>query len=210
MKWINFLIDSNIQYYIYKLDLEDAIILNKNNSNKNKLFTVLNGSILVTKIFYNNEIIPIAILNNNNIFTIKNLSDRYYYQIKALEKTYIITFTLQKIFTKKNRTNLLVHIIENYQKTIHHYEVMNEIINQKYAKLRILQLIFILCLEFGRIEQKKIFLPMKLSYHNLAIISGTNKTTVSKIIREMHKNKVIKYSNKYKIYINNIFNIKFR
>nr|YP_009392773.1 global nitrogen transcriptional regulator [Bostrychia tenella]ARW61335.1 global nitrogen transcriptional regulator [Bostrychia tenella] len=206
MKWINFFANYSIPYYIYKIEKEDSILLNNSYKNVNKSIIIIHGSIYIIKIFINQEILPVAILGKNNIFTLKekNVNYKFYYKLIALETTYLISFSLNNL---KNNYALLLNIIKSYNNTLEKYEVMNEIISQKYAKNRTVQLILFLCLEFGIVNKKEVYLPFKLSQRSLAIMSHTNKTTINKIIKYTWKKINIKYSNKKNVYIQNIFSV---
>nr|YP_009398779.1 global nitrogen transcriptional regulator [Kuetzingia canaliculata]ARW67965.1 global nitrogen transcriptional regulator [Kuetzingia canaliculata] len=208
MKWINFLIGQNIPYYIYKLHKEDTIIVNYYVSQINKIILIIDGSIYCVKVFPNKELLPIALLKKNNLFRIEQskTKQQFYYQLKALKKTYIITFNLNDIY-KKTSNSFLIDILYSYDDTLKQYEIMNEIMSQKYIKNRIFQIILLLCLQFGKVNQNKIYLTFKISYRELAILSGTNKTTVSRILKKMNRDKLIEYYKKNKIYICNIFKI---
>nr|YP_009392365.1 global nitrogen transcriptional regulator [Osmundaria fimbriata]ARW60927.1 global nitrogen transcriptional regulator [Osmundaria fimbriata] len=209
MKWIHFLINCNITYYIYKLNQEDTIIMDSCLPKINKMIIILYGSILCVKIFSNQEVLPIAILNNQNLFKIEELKsyNKFYYQLKALEKTYIITFNSENIYKKKIKKYLLTNILCSYENTLKQYEIMSEIISQKYIKKRIFQIILLLLLKFGKINQNRVYLPFKISYKNLASLTGTNKTTVGKIIKQMNRDKIIHYYKKKRICTYNIFNL---
>nr|YP_009396895.1 global nitrogen transcriptional regulator [Ophidocladus simpliciusculus]ARW66081.1 global nitrogen transcriptional regulator [Ophidocladus simpliciusculus] len=211
MKWITFLVNCNIKYYIYKLYKEDSIIIENNNHNA-KTLVILCGSTYLIKYFANAEFLPIAILSKDNIFNIitSSSNQKFYYKLTAIEKTYIIAFPQCALNKKqKSHVNFLENIVKSYYKTLKKYEIMNEIINQKYLKNRTIQLLLSILLEFGIVKQNNIHIPFKVSNKNLAIMTGTNKTTISKIMKEIYKNLNIKYSSKKIMNIKNIFNIKF-
>nr|YP_010851111.1 Global nitrogen transcriptional regulator [Aphanocladia stichidiosa]WGH13966.1 Global nitrogen transcriptional regulator [Aphanocladia stichidiosa] len=207
MKWIKFLTNNKIPYYIYKLKKEDFIILN-NIKNKNKnIIIILSGTIFITKVFPNKESLPIAILNKNNILIKNNKELRIYYKIIALEKTYILTLDLFILKQNKVHTLFRMNILNAYKKTIEQYEVINNIMSQKNIKNRILQLIFNICLRFGQIKNQQIFIPFQLSNKNIAILTGTSTNTVSKIMKKIYNKNIIKNLNKKVIFLDNIFNL---
>nr|YP_010619360.1 Global nitrogen transcriptional regulator [Amplisiphonia pacifica]WAX03373.1 Global nitrogen transcriptional regulator [Amplisiphonia pacifica] len=204
MKWIKLLTQNKIPYYIYKLKKEDFIILNKNTDN---IIIILSGIIFITKVFTNKELLPIAILDKHNILITSNKETKTYYKIVSLEKAYILT--LNKYNLKKSTTGILIEIelLNNYNKTISNYEAMNNIMSQKKIKNRILQLIFTICLQFGKIESQRILIPFKLSNKNIAILTGTSENTVNKIIKRIYKQGIIKERSNKIISINNILNL---
>nr|YP_009397936.1 global nitrogen transcriptional regulator [Sonderella linearis]ARW67122.1 global nitrogen transcriptional regulator [Sonderella linearis] len=210
MKWINFFVNQNIPHYIYKLNKNDIIIINRINSYTEKSIIILYGSLYIINTFTNQEELPLTILNKNNIFDINNLNTNYrsYYQLIALEKTYIISFQFNHIKNIKEMDKYhLINIINSYQKTINKYETMNKILSHKYIKNRLIQLILFLFLEFGNIHGKQIYIPFKISQKNLAIITGTNKTTINKVMKYISKTLFINYAIKNTIHINDIYKI---
>nr|YP_009393408.1 global nitrogen transcriptional regulator [Symphyocladiella dendroidea]ARW61970.1 global nitrogen transcriptional regulator [Symphyocladiella dendroidea] len=200
MKWIKLLKQNKIPYYIYRLKEEDFIILNKNNSN---IIIILSGIVFITKVFPNKELLPIAILNKHNILIKSNKESKIYYKIVALERAYILTLSEYNLNKSKNIL-IEINILNSYNKTIGKYEAMNNIMSQKQIKNRILQLIFTICLQFGKVESQKIFIPFKLSNKNIAILTGTSEHTVNKVIRKIYKQGIIKEYNNKVISINNI------
>nr|YP_009398994.1 global nitrogen transcriptional regulator [Cliftonaea pectinata]ARW68058.1 global nitrogen transcriptional regulator [Cliftonaea pectinata] len=209
MKWTSFFTDYNIPYYIYKLKKEDAIVLNNLNL-KNQSIIIIYGSIYATKIFRNKKTLPLAILKTGNIFHIKHLKHKnlFYYKLIAIEETYILSFEIDKLKNKKKIThNFLFHIINSYNNTIQKYEVMSEIINQKYTKKRLIQLILLLCLEFGIFKDKKVCIPLKMSQKNLSQMISINKNNINQIIKFLNKDTKIYYSKQKKFLINDVFQI---
>nr|YP_009944679.1 global nitrogen transcriptional regulator [Osmundea sinicola]QFR99973.1 global nitrogen transcriptional regulator [Osmundea sinicola] len=201
MKWINSLNNSKVPYYIYKLNKNDSIIISYEYKNHNQLLIVLHGSVYILKNFGKKQVIPIVILNKNSIFSISYLNNQFYYQFIALEKTYILIIKNYNI--KQLDGQLMLNIIQSYQKTLSAYEIMNEAINQKYTKNKVIQIILLIFFQFGIINKKQIQLPFKISQKDLAIMTGTNKATLNKIIKEVSS---IEYTKKKSMQINNIFN----
>nr|QCI04547.1 global nitrogen transcriptional regulator [Apoglossum ruscifolium] len=88
MKWINKFSESQIPYYIYKLNKGDQILY-KNTINYNNCMIILNGVLCILKTFNNKKIFTIAILSTNDSINLKyfNINIQYYYKLIALEKT---------------------------------------------------------------------------------------------------------------------------
>nr|YP_009399805.1 global nitrogen transcriptional regulator [Digenea simplex]ARW69624.1 global nitrogen transcriptional regulator [Digenea simplex] len=212
MKWINFLSYFEIPYYIYQLNKEDALIIH-NDLYDNQIIIIIHGSIYINKIFSNKQLLPVAMINKNSIFKINktNINNQFYYKLTALEKTYLASFRLNKV--KKNKefkTNLLTMIINSYEKTTDNYHNMNQIISQKYLKNKVYQIILLMCLQFGIVQKNQIYIPLKISYKNLAEMVGTNTIAINKIMKEINKNLTIEFSKKRIIYIPNIFKLKLK
>nr|ARW60289.1 global nitrogen transcriptional regulator [Laurencieae sp.] len=208
MKWISCLTNCNIPYYIYKLNRDDATIVYNKYNNQNQLIIILHGSIYAIKIFANKKITPVVVLGKDSIFSTNRLSGHFYYKLIALEKTYIISLNINKVqkVTRSN-TKLILKIIKSYQQTFSTYQIINEAMHQKYKKNRVFQLILLIFFQFGTISRTEIKLPFKISQKNLAIITGTNKETINKIIKEIKKISNIKHYRTKSIQLDNIFNL---
>nr|YP_009398136.1 global nitrogen transcriptional regulator [Gredgaria maugeana]ARW67322.1 global nitrogen transcriptional regulator [Gredgaria maugeana] len=210
MKWIKFLARNKIPHYIYKLKQEDCIILNNIKNKNNSILIILSGCIFITKVFPNKEILPIAILHINDIFIEKNKELKIYYKLVALETTYILTFNTSILNKNKISTLLEISIINAYKKTIEKYEAINNIMCQKSIKNRILQLILNISLQFGKVRNQQILIPFQLSNKNIAILTGTSKNTVNKIMRTIYSKSIIKDLDKKIIILDNILNLNLK
>nr|YP_009391326.1 global nitrogen transcriptional regulator [Dipterocladia arabiensis]ARW59470.1 global nitrogen transcriptional regulator [Dipterocladia arabiensis] len=210
MKWINNFSNLQISYYIYKLNKGDKIICN-NKSNYDKSIIILYGITYLFKTLNNKQIFPLAILNKNNIIHLDkyHVNKKINYQLIAFETTYLISFSYKNITNKTHlNNNLLLKIITSQELTKKNYEIMINILKHKYIKYRIIQLLLLLSLKFGVINEKEIMIPFSLSQKNLAIITESNKITVNKIINELCKKMLIRYSAKKIIYITDIYMLK--
>nr|YP_010851705.1 Global nitrogen transcriptional regulator [Echinothamnion hystrix]WGH14560.1 Global nitrogen transcriptional regulator [Echinothamnion hystrix] len=207
MKLIKFLTNNKIPYYIYKLKKEDFIILNNIKNKNHNILIILSGTIFITKVFPNKELLPIAILNKNNILIKNNKELKIYHKLVALEKTYVLTLDLFILKQDKVNTLLKMNILNPYKKTIEQYEVINNIMSQKNIKNRILQLILNICLQFGKVKNQQIFIPFQLSNKNIAILTGTSENTVNKIMKQIYNKSIIKNLNKKVIFLDNILNL---
>lgn len=208
MEWIKNFSKTQIPYYIYKLNTNDSILY-FNNSIKNQYILVIEGVICVFKIFNNKKAFFIGILNKNHILNLatvnKNLS--YYYEILALNKTYIISFSINTKYYSNNET--FFNIIKGQTMTAKKYETINCILKQQYYKYKIIQTLLFLFIEFGTINNKHINLSFKLSQKKLALITGVNKNKISQIINLLANQKIIKFSSYKTIHVYNIWRLFF-
>lgn len=194
MQWIKFLSIKKTPHYVYKLNQLDYLLIHSSNYDYNKTVVILHGIACVIKTFSNKETIPIAMLSKNDIFVNHNKDYQIYYKIVALEMTYLVTFHKMIKTTTLNTT-------ECYINTLKKYEYMNQVINERKAKKRVLQLILLVCLQFGKIEQNLITIPFKLSREYIAIMTGLSNNTISKIIIKLKQTKIVEKNQK-------AFNIK--
>nr|ARW69414.1 global nitrogen transcriptional regulator [Polysiphonia sp.] len=210
MKWIKYLTINKIPYHIYKIKKKDSIILTNVENENNNLLIILCGILYITKVFPNKELLPVAILEKNEIFSQNRKNKDIYYKLTSLETTYVLSIEEHKVKMSNSYISKDINILKSHQKTVYKYELNNEIISQRYTKDRIIQLILIICLQFGKIKNKQLLIPFKLSQKNIAILSGTNKSSVNKTIKKMRTMKILRNVDKKTIYINNLLNLSLK
>nr|QVY57946.1 global nitrogen transcriptional regulator [Betaphycus gelatinus] len=206
MKWINHFLNSKIPFYTYKLNKDDSIIYTQTITS-NKSLILLHGIVYILKIFNNQELITLAILESGNIIYNPTPTENCYYQIIALKETFLISFSWKDL-TNNNEyieQKFTVDFLKSYGQTIQKYETMNNILAHKYVKNRVIQLILVLLRDFSTIKKKDITISYYISQITISLITGSTKTTINKIIKELVKSKSIYYSQDKKIVINNPF-----
>lgn len=204
MKWIHYLSNSKTQFNIYTLKAGDSVIRINQLYNNNKLI-ILHGTLYIIKIFTNGEISLINIINQNCIIDIKDdiLYKSSYYKIIALEKTYLLSLPLiELIYEKQNNRNLYINLIYSYQNTLKNYQAINIILKHIHIKNRIIQLFIFLFIEFGNITQNNIKIPFYITKNDIAIMVGTNLSTINKIIKNLENHNIIQYSNQRSLILN--------
>nr|WCH57209.1 global nitrogen transcriptional regulator [Hypnea musciformis] len=204
MKWLNYFLNFNIPFYIYKLNANDSIIFS-NNININRPMIILHGIVYIVKNFHNDKKITIAILETENILYINpTKNENYYYKIIAISTSFLISFQWKNLININTNFShiILKELIKMYTKTNNKYEIMNMIMSHKYIKNRVIQLILLLGRDFGNINKINIMISHYISQYNISKISGSNRTTINRILQELTYSKFIKYSVDKKIIIN--------
>ena len=208
IQWLNILARLQIPFYIYKLHLNDSIIYKSENLER-KTIIILKGSLLLQKNFNNHENLCVAILHKNTLINsfhdynnINQLS--HYYKIISLNTSYIISFRNCNLLTNNKAQNLLLLKLNMaYNQSLIAYEDMIHIITHKYIKYRLIQLLLFLCKKHGMSTNNTIIIRLPISQSNIALIVGSNKNTINKIIQNLQKHKVIQYFSHNKIIIIN-------
>lgn len=193
MKWIILFAKNKIPYYIYKLSAEDKIILNSTNNQK-KAIIVIDGIVIVTKIFHNKTKLPLAILEKNSLFINQDNKKRFYYEVKAMSNSYILIMHKKIFEQKKIRNN--TSIIQTHYQTIDKYEETIMMVNEKSSKKRIILLILLVFIKFGYIHRNKVIISFILSEKNIAVITNTSISAVNKTINNLDKININKKKNK--------------
>nr|YP_010902565.1 global nitrogen transcriptional regulator [Hypnea nidifica]WCH54420.1 global nitrogen transcriptional regulator [Hypnea nidifica] len=212
MKWLNYFLNFNIPFYIYKLNTHDSIILS-HKIKMNQPMIILYGIVYIIKNFYNDKKTTIAILETNNILYINKIKEKNcHYKIIAISKSFLISFQWKNLININKSFNDLIfkEIIKLYIKTNKKYEMMNIIMSHKYIKNRVIQLLLFFARDFGSMHKKKITICYYISQNTIGTISGSTRTTVNRILKHLTYNKYIEYSIDKKIILNiNYFGIHY-
>lgn len=182
--------DSYTPSYSYQLQVGDAIVIHPDN-NYNSYF-LIKGSLLMSKTFSNKEIVGLNILSKSTVINLQyedSCKSNYYYKLEALVTTYILSFP------KYSQ-------IESYLVTIYHLHAVDQSFNllevfiHRKVKSRLVHLLLVISQLFGLISQQYIKIDLVLSHSNLAVLTGTNTNTISKLLKELQHNKLIFYKHK--------------
>lgn len=200
-EWINNFTANKIPFYTYKMIANDCLIYTDNNQVK-KTIIILYGIILILKVFTNGESICIAILSKNNLINLdscKKYNKRYYFQAIAIEESWVLSFQSNYIYkTSPKNINMF---FKAYNITMKQQAVMNEILIHRETKFRLIQLIIYLSEEFGYIQKQYITFNFRIYQTTLALIIGSNKFTINKIVKKLYNQLIIKMYKKKFLYI---------
>nr|YP_009315025.1 Global nitrogen transcriptional regulator [Scinaia undulata]SCW23480.1 Global nitrogen transcriptional regulator [Scinaia undulata] len=186
--------------YTYKLKQRDKLIIHQNNINT---YIIIEGVLVVHKVFSNQERYAICILSAGDIATTPfgfAVATNYFYEIESLSTSYILSCctasaqSLKPLISMKYSSN-----------TLNHHDII-EILAHKNTKRRIIHVFLILSELFGEYKKNFLTLNLSISYQTLGSIIGTNKNTINKLIRELEKNNLLIYS-KDQITINNLIDL---
>ena len=208
MKWIEYLEKNNIAFNIHILEKNDSFVFYKNSTNKH-FFIIINGLIKLINIFTNGEIICSKLLYKANTIPC-NFINPYkehnnYYKAKALIKTAILSIPLNKstkFYIKNDYSDIkLSQFIELKKQNI-----MIQILCHRNTKKRIIHLLLILAKEFGHLKNYKIIIPFYISHYDISIITGSQRTNVTRIMNYFKQTHIISYTKQY-ITINNLLKL---
>ncbi|KAI0556486.1 Global nitrogen regulator (chloroplast) [Gracilaria domingensis] len=202
-KWKRLFFESEIPFYIYKLNKGDSLIFKYQIKSK-PLIIVFYGTVYVMKIFTNSESIFLAILTNKSIIDLNfNFFDvnYFYYKVVALENTYFIKFFWLDYITHCQYLSTSIKLLDLFRYTLRQYESSSYILIHKSIRYRVIQLLLLLCKDFGVLNNDYILIPFELSQKTISYITGSNPITVNKIMNFLIQQFFIKYIVKNKIII---------
>nr|YP_009732247.1 global nitrogen transcriptional regulator [Gracilaria spinulosa]QHS70716.1 global nitrogen transcriptional regulator [Gracilaria spinulosa] len=200
-KWNQLFFESEIPFYIYKLNKGDSLIF-KYQIKYKPLIIIFYGTVYVMKIFTNSESIFIAILTNKSVIDFNCLDSNYvYYKVVALENTYFIKFFCLDYSANYQYLLTSIKLLDLFRYTLKQYESSLYILMHKSIRYRVVQLLLLLCRDFGVLNKNYVFIPFELSQKTISYITGSNPITVNKVMHFLIKRLFIKYIVKNKILI---------
>nr|YP_010903758.1 global nitrogen transcriptional regulator [Hypnea wynnei]WCH56610.1 global nitrogen transcriptional regulator [Hypnea wynnei] len=204
MKWLNYFLNFNIPFYIYKLNMNDSIIYSRN-IKINQPMIILYGMIYIIKNFHNHKKTTIAILDAENILYINHMKEKNcHYKIIAISKSFLMSFQWKNLININENLNHIIfkELIKLYTRTNKKYEMMNIIMSHKYIKNRVIQLLLFCARDCGNINKTYVTISHYISQNTIGLLSGSTRTTINRILKKLTYNKYIEYSIDKKITIN--------
>nr|YP_010198083.1 global nitrogen transcriptional regulator [Gracilaria multipartita]UAD86499.1 global nitrogen transcriptional regulator [Gracilaria multipartita] len=202
-KWKQLFFESKIPFYIYKLNKGDSLIF-KYQTKYKSLIIVFYGTVYIMKIFTNSESIFLAILKNKSIIDFNFFDSNYvYYKVVALENTYFIKFFWLDYIVHCQYLSDSIKLIDLFRNTVKQYESSSYVLMHKSIRYRIVQLLLLLCKDFGVLNNNNhyVLIPFELSQKTISYIIGSNLISVNKVMNFLIKRMFIKYIVKNKILI---------
>nr|YP_010988222.1 global nitrogen transcriptional regulator [Rhodochorton tenue]WOK79418.1 global nitrogen transcriptional regulator [Rhodochorton tenue] len=185
--------------YIYKMKPNDYLILYHGD---NKVYSVIEGTLIVNKCFSNNEMFTTNIVSVGGIISPCFYSlptNNYFYMIEAISISYIIGLS----YKKNSEKNLCYVYNRSSYISPYSYHDIEEVLIHKTVKHRLIHLLLVLSQMCGVKHGNKVYLKVILSYKTLSCITGTSENTISKLIRYLTIIDLIKYREK-RITIHNL------
>lgn len=187
--WLLFFNNNNIDYQLFSLKQNDTILFNSSS----RLYIILIGSLIITKVLKNKHKITLNLLNTGDTFgQLELVDDNFYYEAEAIDKTKIACInynTIMKACSNYPPFNLFFvnHLIYRSAKAYHFIEI----ISHKSITSRLVSLLLLLAEQNGTHANNGIMLNFSITHKILAQIIGSNRVSVTRILSELLKTKLI-------------------
>nr|YP_010925660.1 global nitrogen transcriptional regulator [Neoporphyra dentata]WKD83892.1 global nitrogen transcriptional regulator [Neoporphyra dentata]BCA87323.1 ntcA-like transcriptional regulator [Neoporphyra dentata] len=192
--WLLFFNSNKISYQIFLLQPNDIILFDS----RSRLYIILLGSLIITKVFKSTHKITLNLLTTGDTFGQLELSnDNFYYEAEAIGKTKIVCInynTIIKACSNYPLFNLFFvnHLICCSEKAYH----FTEIISHKSITSRLVSLLLLLAEQNGTQSNNGIILNFAMTHKMLAQIIGSSRVSVTRILSELLKTKLISIQKK--------------
>nr|YP_009313999.1 Global nitrogen transcriptional regulator [Hommersandiophycus borowitzkae]SCW22253.1 Global nitrogen transcriptional regulator [Hommersandiophycus borowitzkae] len=205
MQLINLPMQNQSSKYIYKLEPGDRLMIYPSNDN---IYVIIDGILIINKLFSNQEKFSTDLIYTGyiiyNLFQTHKISN-YCYEVEPLSTSYIISID----YKKNNDIYQYSQVLYN---TAHHGHALLSHINlldlwvHKNIKHRIIHLVLALCEIAGQDYQTYIRIDIRLTYNTIATITGSNRNTVSTLMKQLETDRLLIHQIPY-IIVNNIFKL---
>nr|YP_009314819.1 Global nitrogen transcriptional regulator [Neoizziella asiatica]SCW23274.1 Global nitrogen transcriptional regulator [Neoizziella asiatica] len=185
---------------IHQLQPGDLLMIYSNDHN---IYIIIQGVIIINKLFSNNERFSSDLVCTGHIIQDIFQQGKYYnycYELTPIVNTYIISIPS----TSKNLYKSIITAYHTRTKQQSSEVNLLSIWIHKSIRNRIIHLLLLLCEVTGRSYQHSLVLDVQLSYKLIATITGSTRNTASRIIRQLENDYIIEYTKK-QIRISNIF-----
>nr|ALL97288.1 global nitrogen transcriptional regulator [Pyropia endiviifolia] len=192
--WLLFFHKNKIDYQLFSLSSNDIILFDSSS----RLYIILNGSLIITKVFKSRHKITLNLLTNGDTFGQFELVDgNFYYEAQAISETTIACIhysTIVRACSKYPLFNLFFvnHLICRSEKVYHFIEI----ISHKSITSRLVSLLLLLAEQNGTQGTNGIILNFPVTHKMLAQIIGSSRVSVTRILSELLNTKLISVQKK--------------
>ena len=207
-KWVHLLSYHKVPLNYHQLLKGDRILINF--KRKKQIYIIIQGSLKLSKIFTNQEILTLGIFTKNDIiyvFEPITHNQNYYYIAETLTVTSIISCNCEKItYWMYQDTVIYYAILFAYQKYTQKIIFMMQVLSHRDKKSRLIHLLLLLCQQFGNKTKLGIIIQIIITQSTLATIIGSNRITVTRIIQSLQKSQLISIYH-HKMVIHNLLKL---
>nr|YP_009296686.1 global nitrogen transcriptional regulator [Apophlaea sinclairii]AOM65826.1 global nitrogen transcriptional regulator [Apophlaea sinclairii] len=199
-RWCYLLSFQKVCFNIHKMCPGDYILVRAEDIHK--MYLITQGAVKFSKIFTDTSTLTLAILRENDLITIIKTQNYYYYSAEALSFTLILSYNYDKILQKSNQFSTLhSELVLAYHRYIQKVYKIIQVLSHRDKINRLINLLLILCQQFGIVTRFGIVINLVMTHNTLAIIIGSSRITITKILNSFQKTQVISvYHNKLLIH----------
>nr|AIA21371.1 hypothetical protein [Pyropia kanakaensis] len=192
--WLLFFNRHEIDYQLFSLSPNDVVLFDSSS----RLYIILIGSLIITKVFKNTHKITLNLLTTGDTFgQLELIDDSFYYEAQAISKTTIACIHYNTIIRACNNYppfNLFFvnHLLYRSGRVNHFIEI----VSHKNITSRLVSLLLLLAEQNGTQGSNGIVLNFTVTHKILAQIIGSSRVSVTRILSELLKTKLISIQKK--------------
>jgi len=172
-----------------------------------RFYFLAKGAVKLSRVYEAGEEITVALLRENSVFGVLSLitgqrSDRFYHAV-AFTSVDLLSVPIDRV-EKSLRENpeLPMLLLQGLSSRILQTEMMIETLAHRDMGSRLVSFLLILCRDFGVPDRDGVTIDLKLSHQAIAEAIGSTRVTVTRLLGDLRKQKLISIAKK-KITVHN-------
>ncbi|MBD2099683.1 global nitrogen regulator NtcA [Leptolyngbya sp. FACHB-261] len=172
-----------------------------------RVYFLLKGAVKLSRVYEAGEEITVALLRENSVFGVLSLitgnrSDRFYHSV-AFTPVELVSVPIEQVEKAlKEDPELSMVLLRGLSSRILQTEMMIETLAHRDMGSRLVSFLLILCRDFGVPGAEGVTVDLKLSHQAIAEAIGSTRVTVTRLLGDLRKQKMISIHKK-KITVHN-------
>ncbi len=172
-----------------------------------RFYFLVRGAVKLSRVYEAGEEITVALLRENSVFGVLSLitgnrSDRFYHAV-AFTPVELLSVPIEHVEKAlKENPELPMILLRGLSSRILQTEMMIETLAHRDMGSRLVSFLLILCRDFGQPANDGVTIDLKLSHQAIAEAIGSTRVTVTRLLGDLRKQKMISIAKK-KITVHN-------
>lgn len=166
-----------------------------------RFYFLVKGAVKLSRVYEAGEEITVALLRENSVFGVLSLitgnrSDRFYHAV-AFTPVELLSVPIEQVEKAlKEDAELPMVLLRGLSSRILQTEMMIETLAHRDMGSRLVSFLLILCRDFGSPSNDGVTIDLKLSHQAIAEAIGSTRVTVTRLLGDLRKQKMIAISKK--------------
>ncbi|AFY69332.1 transcriptional regulator, Crp/Fnr family [Thalassoporum mexicanum PCC 7367] len=166
-----------------------------------RFYLLVRGAVKLSRVYEAGEEITVALLRENSIFGVLSLitgdrSDRFYHSV-AFTPVELLSVPIEQVEKSlKEDPELPLILLRGLSSRILQTEMMIETLAHRDMGSRLVSFLLILCRDFGTPSEQGVTIDLKLSHQAIAEAIGSTRVTVTRLLGDLRRQKMISISKK--------------
>jgi global nitrogen regulator NtcA len=166
-----------------------------------RFYLLVRGAVKLSRVYEAGEEITVALLRENSIFGVLSLitgdrSDRFYHSV-AFTPVELLSVPIEQVEKAlKEDPELPLILLRGLSSRILQTEMMIETLAHRDMGSRLVSFLLILCRDFGAPSAEGVTIDLKLSHQAIAEAIGSTRVTVTRLLGDLRRQKMISISKK--------------
>ncbi|MFN3925782.1 MAG: global nitrogen regulator NtcA [Pseudanabaenaceae cyanobacterium] len=166
-----------------------------------RFYFLQKGAVKLSRVYEAGEEVTVALLRENSVFGVLSLltgnrSDRFYHAV-AFTPVELLSVPIEQVEKAlKEDPELPMLLLRSLSSRILQTEMMIETLAHRDMASRLVSFLLVLCRDFGVPTPNGVMIDLKLSHQAIAEAIGSTRVTVTRLLGELRRDKLIGISKK--------------